>query len=312
MKRKKTAKKWILALACLLIAAATGSWLAWLYVNYNFSGHDAVRFYIPANASAADIADTLNKKLGDRFGNRVFNLWKAQDSDPAKAFGSYVVRPGDKAVTISRNLRFNRQTPLKITPANARTLNQLYQRIAGKMAFNPEQLRSAADSVLRAAGFSDSTKFPAAFLPYTYELYWTDSPEKFMNDVVDAYKRFWSDSRRAKAKKLGLTPVDVTTIASIVEEETAKPDERPAVARLYLNRIHKGMKLQADPTVKFAIGDFSIRRITSPMLQTLSPYNTYRVNGLPPGPIRIVETATIDAVLDSREHPYLYMCAKED
>ena len=133
-----------------------------------------------------------------------------------------------------------------------------------------------------------------------------------MSQVADSYKRFWTDERRAKARKLGLTPVGVATLASIVEEETAKADERPRVARLYLNRLNKGIKLQADPTVKFAIGDFAIRRISGRMLKTPSPYNTYIVVGLPPGPIRLVETATIDGVLDAPQHPYIYMCAKED
>ncbi len=312
MKKKKTAKRMLIAAICLLVAVCGGGWLAWRYINNTYSGDEPVRIYIPADATADDIRDSLCNALGSSFGRRVFNLWEAQKAEAADAYGSYVVRPGDKAITISRNLRFKRQTPLKITFGSPRTLDQLYHRIADRMDFPAESLRSCADSLLRQTGFADSTQFPAAFLPYTYELYWTDSPEKFMTQVVDAYKRFWTDGRRAKARQLGLTPVGVTTLASIVEEETAKTDERPKVARLYLNRLRKGMKLQADPTVKFAIGDFSIRRITGPMLGTVSPYNTYRVAGLPPGPIRMVETATIDAVLDAPDHSYLYMCAKED
>lgn len=312
MKKKKTVNRWFIALICLVVAAGVGAWLAWRYINNTYTGEEAVRFYIPQNASAQQIGDTLTKYLGPGFGQRVFTLWEAQKSVPENAYGSYVVRHGDKAITISRNLRFNRQSPLKITLGNTRTLNQLYGRLADRMAFSANDLRLCADSTLRSVGFADSTQFPTAFLPYTYEMYWTDSPQKFMSAIVDSYRRFWSDERRAKARKLGLTPVAATTIASIVEEETAKTDERPLVARLYLNRLQKGMKLQADPTVKFALGDFSIRRITGPMLAVESPYNTYRVAGLPPGPIRMVETATIDAVLDAPEHPYVYMCAKED
>ena len=111
---------------------------------------------------------------------------------------------------------------------------------------------------------------------------------------------------------MGISPLEVSTIASIVEEETNKADERPMVARLYLNRVKKGMKLQADPTVKFAIGDFSLRRINQNHLKVESPYNTYQNAGLPPGPIRIVSKKTLDAVLNAPEHEYIYMCAKED
>ena len=125
-------------------------------------------------------------------------------------------------------------------------------------------------------------------------------------------KKFWNDERRKKAAKLGLSPEEVHTLASIVEEESNKSDERPVIARLYLNRLGKNMFLQADPTVKFASGDFAARRVTHDMTLSDSPYNTYKHRGLPPGPIRIVEAATLDAVLDAPENNYLYMCAKPD
>lgn len=312
MKQKKNIRRWLIAALCVCAAVISGIWLAWRYVNYSYSGDEPVRLYIPANADSQAIADTLGKRLGTVFGSRVFNLWKAQKANPAKAFGSYVVRPGDKAVTISRNLRFNRQSPLRLTVGNARTIDQLYKRLSARMTFSADDLRRCADSVLRQAGFADSTQFPAAFLPYTYEIYWTDRPAKLMSEIVDSYRRFWTDERRSLARNMGLTPVAATTVASIVEEETVKADERPLVAALYLNRLKKGMKLQADPTVKFAVGDFSIRRISGAMLRTPSPYNTYLYAGLPPGPIRLVETSTIDAVLHAPAHNYLYMCARED
>ena len=129
---------------------------------------------------------------------------------------------------------------------------------------------------------------------------------------MDYRNRFWDKSRRSKAARLGLTPAEVATIASIVEEETAKTDEKPKVARLYLNRLQKGIKLQADPTVKFASGDFSLRRITGKHLAIESPYNTYKISGLPPGPIRVPASSTLDAVLNAPNHNYIYMCAKED
>jgi UPF0755 protein len=130
--------------------------------------------------------------------------------------------------------------------------------------------------------------------------------------MFDYYNDFWTSERKAKAEKLGLTPDQVEIIASITEEETSKADERGKVGRLYINRFKSGMRLQADPTVKYALGDFSIKRLTHDMLQVQSEWNTYRVNGLPPGPIRLPEKSTIDAILNSTPHNYTYMCAKED
>lgn len=170
---------------------------------------------------------------------------------------------------------------------------------------------AACDSVLQPLGFNREG-YPAAFLPDSYEFYWSDPATKVVSKLVDVRNQFWTDERRQKAKTLGLTPVEVATVASIIEEETAKKDEKPKVARLYLNRIAKGMPLQADPTVKFAVGDFSLRRIKGEHLKADSPYNTYRSRGLPPGPIRIPERTAIDDVLNAPVHPYLYMCAKED
>ncbi|MDD7499702.1 MAG: endolytic transglycosylase MltG, partial [Sodaliphilus sp.] len=131
-------------------------------------------------------------------------------------------------------------------------------------------------------------------------------------NMYNYYVQFWNDERTQKAKKLGLTPDEVVIVASIAEEETSKSDERGKVGRLYINRLQKKMRLQADPTVKFALGDFSIRRITHDMCAYDSPYNTYRVAGLPPGPIRLPEKATIDQILDSKPHDYIFMCAKSD
>ena len=140
----------------------------------------------------------------------------------------------------------------------------------------------------------------------------TTSAESVVKKMLAHYCNYWSADRREKAKSMGLSPAEVSVVASIVEEETNKKDERPLVARLYLNRIKQGMKLQADPTVKFALGDFSLRRITLKHLYVESPYNTYINKGLPPGPIRIVNKATLDDVLNAPEHKYIYMCAKED
>lgn len=277
-------------------------------------GHrgDAVRVTVPREATEAQVRDSLDVHLGKSMGKRVYLLWKLMGGNPAKSRGSYLVTRGEMALRIAHNLSRGRQTPVNVTFNNIRTMPQLADRMAGLLDFSSEEFLDACRQVLPGLGFSDEAQYPAAFLPDSYEVYWTTSPEALVEKLAAHRSRFWTDERRARARALGLTPVQVATVASIAEEETAKRDERPMVARLYINRLDRGMKLQADPTVKYAIGDFTIRRITLPMLSTSSPYNTYVTKGLPPGPIRIADAATIDGVLNAPKHDYLYMCARED
>ena len=166
-------------------------------------------------------------------------------------------------------------------------------------------------SILQEYNFTKQT-LPALFIPNTYQVYWNISAKDFLNRMFKEYKRFWAEERQNKAKAIGLTPIEVSILASIVEEETNNKSEKPMVAGLYINRLKKGMPLQADPTVKFAWQDFTLRRITNKHLTIDSPYNTYKITGLPPGLIRIPSPEGIDAVLNYSKHNYLYMCAKED
>ena len=169
-----------------------------------------------------------------------------------------------------------------------------------------------ADSILLADLDITPPELFCIIIPDTYEFYWTMSPEDFLRRMKTASERFWNDERTKKASAHGLTPKEAVTLASIVEKETAQDDEKPTIAGLYLNRLHKGMKLQADPTVKFAVGDFALRRILNRHLQTPSPYNTYMHEGLPPAPICLPSRASIEAVLNAETHNYIYMCARED
>lgn len=174
-----------------------------------------------------------------------------------------------------------------------------------------DSFKQSLDTILSARGYS-RPEYVAAFLPDTYEMYWTSSPEAIVKRLTGYRDDFWTPERIAKAQELGLTPAQVATLASIVEEESNKADEYPQIARLYINRLNRGMRLQADPTVKFATGDFGLRRVRGNHLAFKSPYNTYLNNGLPPGPIRVAAGSTIDAVLSAPESPYLYMCARSD
>ncbi len=312
-KKHLTAKRIILLPVCAIIVIVAGivAYFANLAFNTYIGKGDKVRIYIPRGSTVDAITDTLTLRLGDDFGADVARLWRIRGGDPERAAGSYVITTGDKAWSVTNRLRVGAQTPVKVTFNQVRTLDDLATRISPNMAFDSAAFIDACSRVLPERGFTQP-QFIGAFIPDTYDFYWTSTAERVVKRLAEQYDKIWNGSRRQKALTLGLTPIQVTTLASIVEEETAKPDERPLVARLYLNRLDKGMKLQADPTVKFAIGDFTIRRVTNTMLATQSPYNTYLNAGLPPGPIRIVETATIDAVLDAPEHDYLYMCARPD
>lgn len=296
----------IAALAVIIFGGAAA-----MFLFEGYGGDDRPRITIGRDADNAEVKNRLTSQFGAAFGTKVYELWRLQGGDAAKAHGSYCVEPGESAVKLARRMAKGRQTPVSLTFNNIRTIDQLAERLSRQLELGPDEVKAAMETLLPAKGF-DKAAFPAAFLPDTYEVYWTVSGTELVEKLSSERSRFWNDERRAKARRLGLTPVEVATIASIVEEETSRRDEMGKVARLYLNRVGRKMKLQADPTVKFAIGDFSIRRITAPMLRTSSPYNTYMAPGLPPGPIRVAAASTIDAVLDAPAHNYLYMCAKED
>ena len=227
--------------------------------------------------------------------------------------GAYKLVNGMTATQVARKLALHQQDPVRVTFNNAR----LKEQVAGKMARtlladSTAILNAMFDPKFLADAKVDAANVATIFLPDTYEVYWNIKPEELMQRMLREYNRFWNEKRQQQAKSLNLSPREVSVLASIAEEETANRQERGTVARLYWNRLQKGMLLQADPTVKFAIGDFALKRILLRHLEVDSPYNTYRYAGLPPGPIRVVEKATIDTILNSRPNNYLYMCAKPD
>lgn len=295
--------------ATTIIIGVAVVWAA-LWVLSRHDG-EAAWFYLPRNASAEAVADSLKAALGASEGGRVYTLWKAQGGDPAKAHGAYRVDPGQTALRTARNMAAGRQTPVRLTFNNIRTMEQLAARIDAVLECTADSFTSAVDSVLSAEGYQEP-EYVAAFMPDTYEMYWTADAPSVVKRLLSYRDKFWTEERQAKAEGLGLTPVEVATLASIVEEESNKADEHPRIARLYLNRLNRGMRLQADPTVKFATGDFGLRRIRGRHLSINSPYNTYLNAGLPPGPIRVADGRAIDAVLSAPESDALYMCARPD
>lgn len=227
--------------------------------------------------------------------------------------GHYIIKNGMNNNQLLNMLRSGSQTPIDFTFNNIRTLEQLARRIDEQIELDSLSFLNAVkkDSTLKAMGFDDE-KFAALFIPNTYELYWNIDAEEFVGKMTKEYNLFWNDDRLKKAENIGLSPIEVSILASIVDKETSKVSEMPRIAGVYLNRINKKWLLQADPTLIFAVGDFEIKRVLDIHKEVESPYNTYKYIGLPPGPICIPSIAAIDAVLNAESHNYFYFCAKED
>lgn len=227
--------------------------------------------------------------------------------------GRYELKDGMTMIDVIRNLRSGNQSVINLTFNNIRTKENLAGRISSQLMMDSLSLLSSLnDSVLvNRLGFTDETLI-SMFIPNTYHVFWDTGVESLLDRMKKEYERFWNSDRVSKAEAVGLSPLQVSVLASIVEEEATYADEYPIVAGLYLNRLKRGMRLEADPTVKYAVGDFALRRILFRHLEIESPYNTYKVDGLPPGPIRMPSMAAIDATLSPTQHEYLFMCAKDD
>ena len=227
--------------------------------------------------------------------------------------GRYAIQPSDNMRYLHRRLSMGYQTPVRLTIGSVRTLDRIARNAARQLMIDSAEIAQLLTDTafIRKMGYTKQT-LPALFIPNTYEVYWNMSAEDFMTRMQKEHKAYWNEKRMKQAEEIGLTPIEVATLASIVEEETANQAEKPMVAGLYINRLKRGMLLQADPTVKFSMGDFELRRILYRHLEVDSPYNTYKHAGLPPGPIRVPSYQGLESVLNYTKHNYLYMCAKED
>jgi len=227
--------------------------------------------------------------------------------------GRYAIRPGEGAFKVFRHLKNGLQSPISLTIPEVRTMDRLAGALSRKLMLDSAEVANAlAESAFCAKYGCDTMTIAALFVPNTYDIYWNVSLDRFMQRMQKEHDNFWNTQRKEKAKAMGLTPTEVATMASIIDEETANNAEKPMIAGMYYNRLKTGMPLQADPTIKYAWKNFALRRIYNNLLNIDSPYNTYRNEGLPPGPIKIASVAGIDAVLNHVNHDYLYMCAKED
>ena len=299
-----------IALGILLVGGICAAIIAPYFLTGTAS---AAVIKIPRQATAANITDTLSKYFGTDFAGRATTAFTKLVKDPAERYGAYDIPEGTSPVKAARILARGSQTQLTLTINGVRQFMPFADRIAAKFDFSGDDLRQAlSDPELMQQYGLTTEQAPSLFLNDSYYLYWTDSPRTLIEKVGANYNRVWNDTRRAKADSLGLTPAQVMTIASIVDEETNQISEKGRIGRLYINRLNAHMRLQADPTVRYALQDFTIKRVSGANLQAPGPYNTYRVYGLPPGPIRTTSVATIDAILDSKPSDDLYMCARED
>ena len=240
-------------------------------------------------------------------------LARWMDYDKSIKPGRFLLKRNMTNLQAIRVLRAGVQVPVDITFNNVRLVSELGEKITRNTSITPEEFDEALENFVanNQEGFTRDNVI-GMFIPNTYEVYYNLSGEELIARMLGEYKKFWNETRVAKAKALGLTPFEVSTLASIVQAENTRGDEAPTIAGLYINRLKKDMPLQADPTLVFAVGDFTLKRVLNEHKQVDSPYNTYRHAGLPPGPINMPEIHSIDAVLDYEKHNYLYMCAKED
>ncbi len=269
--------------------------------------------YIPSKSDYTNVVEILER---DSVLNSVSSFkWLAEKKNyPNHIYsGKYILDSSMSNNDLIDKLRSGFQDPVKVIFNSVRTKEQLAGKISNQIEIDSVSLLGLLnnDSLITSYGYKQET-FTCVFLPNTYEFWWNTSGANFIARMNKEYLRFWNEERKQKAAALNLTPEEVITLASIVDEETYYNSEMPRVAGLYINRLRKRMHLQADPTLKFALGDFSIKRVLNVHKQIDSPYNTYKRYGLPPGPISIPSISAIDAVLNFESHSYLYMCAQPD
>lgn len=292
----------------LVLGAAVAVWGV-----ISFKGNAVVaerELFVGRESSYEQLMDSLKPSLKHHL---AFDLYAERlGLEESYKVGHYVVKDGMNVIEVVRMLKLGLQTPVNVTMNNVKIPAQLAGKLAPQLeADSVELVEVFTDEALaKELGFDSPLTMFSIFLPNTYEFYWTVKPREFVDRMYREYKRFWEGDRDKKRERSGLDRVEVATLASIVYEETRKVDEMPRVAGVYMNRLRTGMPLQADPTIKYAMQDFGLRRILNRHLKTPSPYNTYLNRGLPPSPICMPSVEAIDAVLNFEKHDYLFFCAR--
>lgn len=311
-------KKKIFAYALVIFSTIVASfsfyfWQVSSSPNLNVDGKETFVLYIPKNGTYESMLDSLDKHKMITNHIAFGFLSKQKGLRDAVKPGRYEIPVNSSNSEIISKIKKGEQDPVKLTFNNIRTKDDLVKKIGKKFDFDSQVLLQKLNDPAECEklGFSTETVMNM-FLPDTYFIYWTSTPDELLERMKSEYTKFWNKNRLAQAQSINMTPNQVGTLASIVQSETNKKDEMPRVAGVYINRLNIGMPLQADPTVKFAVGDFSLKRILHKHLAVESPYNTYKNTGLPPGPIALPERVALDAVLNYEKNNYTYFSAKED
>ena len=317
-KKKSSFRKFVTAFVLLAILGC-GGMVYELYsrvyqLNIVLPDNAEKYIYIPSNSEFTDVVKILLENGLLIKANSFEWLAKQKKYDTNIKAGRYKINRALNNNDLVNLLRSGKQTPIKVTFNNLRNKEQLAGKIASQIeADSLSILKYITDTTFLNKLKLNTDNLACLFIPNTYEFYWNTSVEGFVNRMVKEYSDFWNSSRKKKAAEIKLNYYQVAVLASIVEkEQSIKRDERPEIAGVYLNRLKKRMKLESDPTLIFALGDFTIKRVLNKDKKVESPFNTYKNKGLPPGPICIPSINAIDAVLNASEHNYIFMCAKED
>lgn len=311
-------KKVVISTALLLlIIGGVGGYFAYKTIyqtNINLGQKKSQIIYIPTGSAFADVMKILSE-------NNILENPSTFEFLAEKKHYKNAIKPGKYRIlaNMSNNalinlLRAGIQEPVEINFNGLHTVNELITRVGRRIEADSASLQQAINDngYLSKYGFN-TDNIQALFIPNTYEFYWNTSFDDFFDRMAKEYKTFWTDTRKQKAKAMGFSQTEVSVLASIVQgEQCCDKEEKKIIAGLYINRLKQNMPLQSDPTVIFAIGDFTIQRVSNEDKQVRSPYNTYLVSALPPGPIGFPQASSIDAVLDHDKNDYIYMCAKEN
>lgn len=309
-----TFKKFITALVLLVFIVLAGT-VVFYYLRYFGPSVTANEeyLYVHTGEGFSSVYKTIREKKMVK--DSTYFLWAAQNMkyEGRVKPGRYRLKPGMSNRSLINMLASGSQEPVNFAFHNIRLKEQFAAFAGKKLEPDSTTIIHLLDSTqyLKQYGFNPENVY-VSFMPDTYQIYWNASPQKLFDKMYSHYQAFWTPERKNKAAQLNLTPIEVSILASIVDAEALKDDEMPTIAGLYLNRLKKGMKLESDPTVIFAMKDFTIRRVLNRYLLFPSPYNTYANKGLPPGPIMMPSVNAVKAVLDFKQTDYIYMCAKED
>jgi UPF0755 protein len=300
------------ALIIILVAAYYGLNLYKTYFAPNVNGNETY-LYIKTGANYEDLLTTIESKDLIKDVESFKKAAAKMNLAASLKAGRYRLKEGLTNRALINTLKAGNQDPVKLKFQNIRKKENFAAYMAKNMEADSSAFLSVLDSLplLEKYGFNKENSY-TMFIPNTYELYWNIKPIEFFERMQKEYDKFWTAERKQKAEKLKLSPIEVSILASIVDYEALYDKEMPTIAGLYLNRLNRGIPLQADPTVIFANNDFTVKRVTGKLLAVDSKYNTYKYKGLPPGPIMMPSIKAIDAVLNREANNYIYMCAKED